>query len=79
MNHYYNPNKNEIMIVPQNSESTRQYSCVAEMVLDESLFSFQKQKLMEQIDDVLVRRDEELFIELSEQYNKLLEKYHYLH
>nr|WP_256363782.1 IDEAL domain-containing protein [Geobacillus sp. T6] len=48
---------------------------MAEQVLNEAIFQFQRKKLMEQIDEALAAGDKPLFFKLSAQYNDLLKKY----
>lgn len=72
MSHFNNEQKNEILVIPQSIVEENAYEKIAEMVLSQSLFSLRKIKLMEQIDYALINRDEELFMELSEQYKLLL-------
>ncbi|OAT73530.1 IDEAL domain-containing protein [Parageobacillus thermoglucosidasius] len=56
-------------------EETNSYGPLAEKVLEHAIFQFQKQKLMEKIDEALMSRNKSLFLELSAQYNELLKKY----
>jgi uncharacterized protein YpiB (UPF0302 family) len=51
------------------------YGPIAEKVLEQAIFQFQKRKLMEEIDEALAARNKALFFELSAQYNELLKKY----
>lgn len=46
---------------------------VAEIVLDKSIRSFNKEKLYEAIDNALINDDKKTFIELTNQLNKLIE------
>lgn len=78
MNHFNKEEKNELIVIPSSVEEESIYEQVAEMVLSQSLFTFQKSKLMEQIDYTLVNRDEQLFMHLSSQYINLLSQYSYL-
>jgi uncharacterized protein YpiB (UPF0302 family) len=57
------------------TEEKNSYGPLAEKVLERAIFQFQKQKLMEKIDEALVARNKALFFELSAQYNELLKKY----
>lgn len=78
MNHYKKDQRNELVIIStQNSEKTL-FEKEAEMVIDHSLLSFKKAKLMNQIDNTLTNKDEVLFMELSKQYITLLSQYSYL-
>lgn len=43
-----------------------------QMVLDEALFNYRKNKLEEKINDALDRLDKEMFLKLSEEYAQLL-------
>jgi len=54
------------------------YEHIAQLILDNALFQFQKEKLMKKIDDSLINGDKVQFLHLSAQYKKLLEKYGYL-
>ena len=50
----------------------------AQLVVDQSIFSFHKAKLMREIDNALTEGNKSIFIELSQRYNELLEKYSHL-
>jgi len=43
-----------------------------QMILDEALFNYRKNKLEEKINDALDRLDKEMFYRLSEEYAQLL-------
>lgn len=45
----------------------------AEMLLDQAVQEFRQRELYKRIDDALAERDEQTFLQLSEQWNKLLE------
>ncbi|MGP4082035.1 IDEAL domain-containing protein [Pseudalkalibacillus sp. R45] len=45
-------------------------SLAAQLLLDESFFEHQRQKLREKIDDALERNDQELFYCLAEQFKQ---------
>ncbi|MBA2872788.1 uncharacterized protein YpiB (UPF0302 family) [Anoxybacillus calidus] len=68
----------EGMIVFVKKEEPNGYEHVAQLIIEQSIFQYQKNKLMEQIDESLIAGNKSLFFELSSQYNKLLEKYGYL-
>jgi uncharacterized protein YpiB (UPF0302 family) len=51
----------------------------AQLVIEQSLLQFQKKRLMNKIDEALATGNKPLFLELSSEYNKLLEKYSCLH
>lgn len=48
-------------------------SLFAEMILDQALRDFQRRELYKKIDDALASRDEQSFLQLSEQWKKILE------
>lgn len=73
-----NGQKNELLIITSNNSEPTMYEKEAELVINQSLFSFKQTKLMEQIDHTLVNRDEVLFMELSKKYTMLLSQYNYL-
>lgn len=50
-------------------------SLYAQMVLEASIYHFQKLNLQKQIDHVLERGQKDHFMKLSEQYNEILDKY----
>ncbi|MBB5323876.1 uncharacterized protein YpiB (UPF0302 family) [Anoxybacillus tepidamans] len=56
-------------------EEKNSYGPLAQMILEQAIFLYQKNKLMEKIDEALATRNKELFLELSTQYNELLKKY----
>ncbi|ANB59941.1 IDEAL domain-containing protein [Anoxybacteroides amylolyticum] len=56
-------------------EEKSSYGPLAQMILEQAIFLYQKNKLMEKIDEALVTKNKELFLELSAQYNELLKKY----
>jgi uncharacterized protein YpiB (UPF0302 family) len=68
----------EGMIVFVKKEEPNGYEHAAQFIIEQSLFQYQKKKLMEKIDEALIAGNKSLFLELSSQYNKLLEKYSYL-
>ncbi|HZG61295.1 MAG TPA: IDEAL domain-containing protein [Anoxybacillus sp.] len=68
----------EGMIVFVKKEESNGYEHAAQLIIEQALFQYEKNKLMEQIDDALITGNKSLFLELSSQYNKLLEKYGYL-
>ncbi|WP_019242015.1 MULTISPECIES: ReoY family proteolytic degradation factor [Bacillus] len=57
--------------VPINGVNNEKDKIIAEQVLEESLSSFQRAKLLKQIDDALDRHDYEAFLSLTEALNKL--------
>ncbi|MBE4908946.1 IDEAL domain-containing protein [Bacillus luteolus] len=73
-----NGQKNELLIITSTNSESTMYEKEAELVINQSLFSFKQTKLMEQIDHTLVNRDEVLFMELSKKYSMLLSQYNYL-
>lgn len=62
-------------ILPGQMEEKSNYGPLAEKILQQAIFQFQKQKLMEKIDEALMTRNKPLFLELSAQYNELLKKH----
>jgi uncharacterized protein YpiB (UPF0302 family) len=56
-------------------EEKNSYGPLAQMILEQAIFHYQKNKLMEKIDEALAARNKALFLELSAQYNELLKKY----
>lgn len=50
-------------------------SLYAQMILEISIFQFQKSKLQEEIDGTLINGDKELFATLAKKYNELLANY----
>jgi uncharacterized protein YpiB (UPF0302 family) len=62
-------------ILPSQMEEKNNYGPLAEKILQQAIFQFQKQKLMEKIDEALMTRNKPLFLELSVQYNELLKKH----
>ncbi|WP_096154866.1 MULTISPECIES: IDEAL domain-containing protein [Bacillus] len=50
----------------------------AQLVVDQSIFSFHKARLMKEIDNALTEGNKPIFLELSKQYNELTEKYAHL-
>ncbi|GGJ74593.1 uncharacterized protein YpiB (UPF0302 family) [Anoxybacillus voinovskiensis] len=56
-------------------EEKNSYGPLAQMILEQAIFLYQKNKLMEKIDEALATKNKELFLELSAQYNELLKKY----
>ncbi|QOR68354.1 IDEAL domain-containing protein [Cytobacillus suaedae] len=73
-----NGQKNELLIITSNNSESTMFEKEADLVINQSLFSFKQTKLMEQIDHTLVNRDEVLFMELSKKYSMLLSQYNYL-
>jgi uncharacterized protein YpiB (UPF0302 family) len=65
----------EGMIVFVKKEEPNGYEHAAQLVIEQSLFQYQKNQLMKQIDEALIAGNKALFLELSSQYNQLLEKY----
>ncbi len=73
-----NGQKNELLIITSTNSESTMYEKEAELVINQSLFSFKQTKLMEQIDHTLINRDKVLFMELSKKYSMLLSQYNYL-
>ncbi|WP_027408325.1 IDEAL domain-containing protein [Anoxybacteroides tepidamans] len=57
------------------SEEKNSYGSLAEKILEQAIFLYQKNKLMEKIDEALSKKNKDLFLELSAQYNELLKKH----
>ncbi|MGZ0085057.1 IDEAL domain-containing protein [Caldibacillus thermoamylovorans] len=66
---------NEGAVLFNHPEEKSSYGPIAEQVLNEAIFQFQRKKLMEQIDEALAAGNKPLFLQLSAQYNDLLKKY----
>ncbi|WP_225228612.1 IDEAL domain-containing protein [Bacillus sp. PS06] len=75
---HLNNQKNELIPLAAISNETAMYQKEVEMVLLKSQISFQKQQLLEKIDNSLLNHDKQLFLDLSSQYNQLLDKYSHL-
>lgn len=60
------------------NDSVITYADMAEIILEKAIFSFKKEKLMREIDSALANLNKEQFIQLSNNYNKLLKKYSFL-
>lgn len=50
------------------------FGLMAEMILDESVREFRKKDLYQRIDEALEAGDEEQFLQLTEQWLKIVEK-----
>ncbi|WP_449539838.1 IDEAL domain-containing protein [Ferdinandcohnia sp. Marseille-Q9671] len=77
MDHLNKEQKNEVVVISEMPDEEI-YEKVAEMVLKQSQASFKKERLLQQIDQSLIDRDETLFMELTKQYNMLLSQYSFL-
>ncbi|MFS0861293.1 IDEAL domain-containing protein [Fredinandcohnia sp. 179-A 10B2 NHS] len=77
MDHFNKEQKNEVIVITTTLEE-EMYEKAAEMVLTQSQASFQKVKLMQQIDESLLNKDKERFMELSKQYITLLSQHSFL-
>ncbi|MEK5443318.1 MULTISPECIES: IDEAL domain-containing protein [unclassified Fredinandcohnia] len=77
MNHFNKEQKNEVVVISQTPDE-EMYKKVAEMVLIQSQASFRKEQLLKQIDQSLINKDENLFMELTKQYNMLLSQHSFL-
>jgi uncharacterized protein YpiB (UPF0302 family) len=64
--------KNELMVIQASSDALTEYSLAAQVFLDQSLLMFQRQRMMEKIDEALLQGDKKAFLNLSKQYNELL-------
>ena len=71
MRHLNNEQKNELAITSANNDVSM-YAKEAEMVLLKSQISFQQTQLMKNIDNTLLNRNKDLFMELTQQYKELL-------
>jgi len=71
MRHLNNEQKNELAITSANNDVSM-YEKEAEMVLLKSQISFQQTQLMKNIDNTLLNRNKDLFMELTQQYKELL-------
>jgi len=70
-----NSQKNELIPISSIPKPESVYKKIAERVLLESQISFQKARLMEQIDFSLKENNKQLFMKLSNQYNTLINEY----
>ena len=50
----------------------------AQLVVDYSIFTFHKARLMREIDHALAEGNKRIFLQLSKQYNELVENYSHL-
>ncbi|MBU8907260.1 ReoY family proteolytic degradation factor [Desertibacillus haloalkaliphilus] len=57
--------------LPRNEEATNVDQLLAEMVLDKAIVSFKRQRLLEEINKSLDQNDEQLFLSLTTELNKL--------
>ncbi|KMJ59745.1 hypothetical protein AB685_02450 [Bacillus sp. LL01] len=57
--------------MPKQSQINEKDRILAERMLEESIYTFQKEKLLEMIDDALDRQDEEAFRKLTGQLKRL--------
>lgn len=68
---------NDMALISQPYDLT-DYKQVAQFVIEQALFRFERDRLMRDIDQSLEQRDEALFLTLSAQYNELLQRYRHL-
>ncbi|WP_297992059.1 IDEAL domain-containing protein [Anoxybacillus sp.] len=68
---------NDMALVSQPYDLT-DYKQVAQFVIEQALFRYERDRLMRDIDQSLEQRDEALFLTLSAQYNELLQRYRHL-
>ncbi|MDN4523819.1 IDEAL domain-containing protein [Fictibacillus fluitans] len=69
----YNKDMNDLVKYKlQKKNDPFAFNMVAQMILDESLHSFQTKRYKEQIDDALEKRDEARFMELTDEYLRFL-------
>ena len=68
----------EGIIVFSQKREPNGYEHIAQLILEEAIFQFQKEKLMKKIDDALADGDKARFLQLSAQYKNLLKEYGYL-
>ncbi|KIQ94258.1 hypothetical protein LH47_01676 [Anoxybacillus thermarum] len=68
---------NDMALVSQPYDLT-DYKQVAQFVIEQALFRYERDRLMRDIDKALEQRDEALFLTLAQQYNELLERYRHL-
>jgi uncharacterized protein YpiB (UPF0302 family) len=64
-------NKNELMVINDNSTKQSEFSLAAKLILDSSILMFNRQLLMRKIDTALISGDKEEFLELSKLYSQL--------
>ncbi|PLT35257.1 ReoY family proteolytic degradation factor [Bacillus sp. V5-8f] len=57
--------------MPKVGASNEKDKILAEQFLEKSILSFQRKKILQEIDDALDRHDQEAFLRLSEQLNKM--------
>ncbi|MFZ3589481.1 IDEAL domain-containing protein [Bacillus sp. DJP31] len=72
MKHYDEKPKKELVLLTTSTEDLTEYSLAAQLFLDESLTMHNQRRLMNKIDEALIRGDRESFMELSKQYSNLL-------
>ncbi|EPZ39000.1 hypothetical protein C289_1006 [Anoxybacillus ayderensis] len=68
---------NDMALVSQPYDLT-DYKQVAQLVIEQALFRYERDRLMRDIDKALEQRDEALFLTLAQQYNELRERYRHL-
>jgi uncharacterized protein YpiB (UPF0302 family) len=69
---------NEMTLISQPNEQENLYEQAAQLVIEQALFHYEKERLMKKIDEALISRDEPLFLTLSAQYNELRARYRHL-
>ncbi|MGG6432257.1 IDEAL domain-containing protein [Anoxybacillus sp. D401a] len=68
---------NDMALVSQPYDLT-DYKQAAQLVIEQALFRYERDRLMRDIDKALEQRDEALFLTLAQQYNELRERYRHL-
>ncbi|ACJ34293.1 IDEAL domain-containing protein [Anoxybacillus flavithermus] len=69
---------NDMALVPQPHDLANGYKEAAQLVIEQALFRFERDRLMRDIDKALEERDKALFLTLSTQYNELRDRYRHL-
>ncbi len=72
MKHYEENPKKELVLLTTTTDDLSEYSLAAQLFLDEVLMKHNLKRLMNKIDEALIRGDRETFMELSKQYSNLL-------
>ncbi|MBB5354077.1 uncharacterized protein YpiB (UPF0302 family) [Anoxybacillus mongoliensis] len=69
---------NDMALVSQPHDLANGYKEIAQLVIEQALFRFERERLMRDIDKALEERNEPLFLTLAQQYNELLARYRHL-
>ncbi|TLS37496.1 IDEAL domain-containing protein [Pseudalkalibacillus caeni] len=74
-NNSYKDNMKERAMLKKKKREAFTLELTAQLVLDEALFLFQKKRYEQMVDEALLERNKNKFMEVTKEYNKFMKQY----